>query len=764
MRPFRFRALGLAAGVLFASPQLLGASPVTLHGTVVDTTQAPVGAVRVSAEGTAQATTTAADGWFVLDLPAAPDRIRLVVEHARFHVVNRELTPSEAAGEIRIVLTPVTRIAEEVTVTAARLDLPLSDSPAGTSVAEAETLRTMPRGIGAEEALATVPGVKVDNQADGERVHLSIRGQGILTERGIRGVQVLVDGVPLNDPSGFVPDLYDVDWMSVERIEVLRGPVAYLYGGGSSGGIIEIATRSGGPEPLGGRLWADGGSYGFWKVNGDAGGTSGPLNYHVSASADRGDGYREHTAFWGNKASGKLSWQVSPRVRLNALLGATGYFNENAEGLNIEQVQEDPRQANPDALTYNEYQKTLRQTAAVTGTVDFSSSQVLTFAGYFRHTNFTESVPSSVQHRGLDSPGLSAQYLLRSQLGGLRNTLSLGADFDRQGIDEHRHPNLGNAVEGAELLSDQNAVQRRLGGFVQDRLELSARWALLAGLRHDDITNDLTDNLQANGLDLSGSARFEKVTGRVAVDWNAGPKADVFASWGQGFQPPATEELYANPEALGGFNTGLVPATSRGGELGLRGSLGSRVSYGVSSFLVDTQNDFERYRIEDRPLETFYRNAGNSRRWGLETQLRWFPVSALTLHAAYTFNHFTYTSYDSVTYGSDLAGHWVPNSPQHQLCLEAEYRWKGWVVGVSDLTLSKAYVDATNATWIDGYSLLGARAAHRFKLAKGEAELYAIGRNITGTRYIAFTEPDPDGNSYHPGPTAEFFGGIQIRF
>jgi iron complex outermembrane receptor protein len=758
------RALTLVAGFVLAGSQPLSASPLTLQGTVVDTTQAPVDAVKVSVEGVARAAATGADGRFVLELPAPPDPIRLVVEHAGFHTVRRELTPSEAAGEIRIVLAPATRIAETVTVTAARLDLPLSDTPAGTSVVEAETLRTMPRGIGAEEALATVPGVKVDNQADGERVHLSIRGQGILTERGIRGVQVLVDGVPLNDPSGFVPDLYDVDWMSVERIEVLRGPVAYLYGGGSSGGIIEIATPSGGPEPLGGRIWADGGSYGFWKVNGDAGGASGSVNYHVNAAAERGDGYREHTAFWGNKASGKLSWQVSPRVRLNALLGATGYFNENAEGLNVEQVQENPRLPNPDALTYNEYQKTQRQSAAVTGRVDFSSRQVLSFVGYFRHTNFTESVPSSVQHRGLDSPGLNVQYLLRSRLGGLRNTLSLGGDLDRQGIDEYRHPNLGGAVEGPELLSDQNARQRRLGGFVQDRLELSTRWALLAGLRYDDITNDLTDHLQANGLDLSGRARFEKVTGRVAVDWNASPKADVFASWGQGFLPPATEELYANPEALGGFNAGLVPATSRGGEVGVRGSLGPKVTYGVSGFHVDTENDFERYRIADRPLETFYRNAGNSSRWGLETQLRWFPVEALRLHAAYTFNHFTYTSYDSVTYGSDLAGNWVPNSPRHQLYVEAEYRWKGWVVGLNDLTLSKAYVDATNATWIDGYSLLGARAAHRWKLAKGEAELYAAGRNITGTRYIAFTEPDPDGNSYHPGPTAEFFGGIQVRF
>ncbi len=56
-----------------------------------------------------------------------------------------------------------------------------------------------------------MPGVKVDNQADGERVHLSIRGQGILTETGIRRIKVVLDGLPLNDPTGFAPDLFDVD-------------------------------------------------------------------------------------------------------------------------------------------------------------------------------------------------------------------------------------------------------------------------------------------------------------------------------------------------------------------------------------------------------------------------------------------------------------------------------------------------------------------------------------------------------------------------
>ncbi|PKP23649.1 MAG: hypothetical protein CVU06_07170, partial [Bacteroidetes bacterium HGW-Bacteroidetes-22] len=124
----------------------------------------------------------------------------------------------------------------EVVVKANKLPVTLKSNPGSISLVTTEILSTLPKTIGVEEALRLVPGVRVDNQHDGERVHLSIRGQGILTERGLRGIGVLIDGIPVNDPSGFAPDLYDVDWATVKKIEVLRGPSAGLYGGSSSGG------------------------------------------------------------------------------------------------------------------------------------------------------------------------------------------------------------------------------------------------------------------------------------------------------------------------------------------------------------------------------------------------------------------------------------------------------------------------------------------------------------------------------------------------
>jgi iron complex outermembrane receptor protein len=757
--------VGLILGLSATAPAATADDGLVVRGYVHDPQGMPLEGVRITVQESAHVAVTGPDGRFLLVLPVSLASATLRLENPLREPAVREIQPSGPPLDLDITLVPRLRVAESVTVTASRLDIPARDNPAATTVVTGPSLIFVPRGIGADETLLTVPGVKVDNQANGERVHLTMRGQGILAERGIRGIQVLLDGIPLNDPTGFAPDLYDVDWSEVDRIDVLRGPVAFLYGSGSSGGVVSIATRGGGNGRLGGNVFANAGSNGFYKVQGAVAGGGERLSGSVDLTRTSGDGYREHTAFWGNNLYGKLGWRPTTRLQLNAVVAATGYFNQNAEGLNLEWLAEDRCMANPDALKYNEYQKTIRQTAGVSGRLDLGAGQELGFVGYFRHTQYTESVPSSVQHRAMDSPGLSLQYTGRLGHDRLHSTLSVGVDLDGQTIDEYRRPNLGDAVEGPEKVSDQTADQGRVGLFAMARVEAGSRWAVLLGLRHDRIRNQLEDHLKANGLDLSGERIFGKSTGRVGVSFAATSRLDLYASWGQGFLPPATEEIYANPDALGGFNTRLMPASSRGGEVGARGSLGRELTYELTVFHLTTKDDFERYRIPDRPLETFYHNAGDTRRWGLETRVEWLPAPSFRLTAAYTLSDFVYTHYEGISLPGNLSGNALPNSPRHQGVLAAVYTWRDrWVVVANVQALSRAYVDATNAAWIDGYALVGLRLARSFTFDRRRLEVFVSGRNLTDVEYIAFTEPDPDGNSYHPGPEREVFAGLRLGF
>ena len=136
------------------------------------------------------------------------------------------------------------QLPQEVVVTAPRLNLPLKQITFATTVVDQDFLNTMPRFVSIDEALKIVPGVKIDNQANGNRLHLSIRGIGILTERGIRGIKILMDELPINDPTGFAPDFFDIDMTNISRIEVLRGPAASLYGGSATGGIVNVISKN----------------------------------------------------------------------------------------------------------------------------------------------------------------------------------------------------------------------------------------------------------------------------------------------------------------------------------------------------------------------------------------------------------------------------------------------------------------------------------------------------------------------------------------
>ena len=656
-----------------------------------------------------------------------------------------------------------TTLTSNIIVTAPRMDVPVKDTPSAVTVVDEKTLKkTESRTIAADEALKLVPGVKVDNQANGERVHLSIRGQGILTERGIRGVKVLLDGLPLGDPTGLTPDLFDVDWATVDRVEVFRGPASSLYGGGGSGGIINITTRDGGPTRATGDLFASGGSFGFFKGLVQAGGSTRSLNYRVSGSYTQGDGYRVHSAFDATNLYGKFRFDPAPTTRLTVIAIGTDYFNQNAEGLNIDQVEEDPTLPNPDALTFNEYQRTRRGTVGITGVTQVGRTADLTYSLYYRDTRWEESVPSSVQHRSYGAPGAFIQYTTLARSGSVNHHLSVGTDLDWQNIADQRRPNLGGAVEGPNLLSDQTIAQAGYAGFLIDRVELGAAWGAMLSVRYDQIRNELDDNLRLGGTDLSGTRNFDQTTGRVGVTWNPSKNFGAYAAWGQGFLPPTTEELTNNPADFGGLNQDLVPATSQGGEIGVRGNVGGTFAYEVGAFHLATENDFGRYRIQGRPLETFYRNAGSSTRWGVETLLGWKPSTVLAVEFAYTWNHFTYDTVTTIT-GETYTGTWLPNSPANLAYLDVELRPQAhWVLGVGAEYQSRSYIDPSNTLWTDPYTLVNLRVGYQWQGTNHHGEVVGIVRNLFDTKYIAFTEPDPDGNSYHPGPTREAFLGVRV--
>jgi outer membrane receptor protein involved in Fe transport len=260
----------------------------------------------------------------------------------------------------------------------------------------------------------------------------------------------------------------------------------------------------------------------------------------------------------------------------------------------------------------------------------------------------------------------------------------------------------------------------------------------------------------------------------------------IFLNWSQGFIPPSTEELASNPLGYSGFNTHLISATSTSMDLGARGFIGKKMYYEATGFIMNTKNDFFRFKQSGRGnQEVFYGNAGNSRRIGIETYFSYNPVHKLNLQLAYTFADYKYTSAEVDPVYTDTyvlttppaEGQYLPNSPRNQLYAEAvysvvpdlklrlgmEYQSK-WAI-YTDAKAYKGELDpAIYQNWQDGFNLYHAAISYKFSLWSLEWECDLSLQNITNQKYMAFTEPDPDGNAYQPGPGREVFLNLKIRF
>jgi iron complex outermembrane recepter protein len=683
---------------------------------------------------------------------------------------------------------------EEVVIKANRLPILLKNNPGSVSVVTPEALLSMPKAIAVDEALRLIPGVRIDNQHDGERVHVSIRGQGILTERGLRGIGVLIDGIQVNDPSGFVPDLYDVDWATVKKIEVLRGPAASLYGGGGAAGVLSITTSDGGSKPTGGQLSQSVGSNGFNKSLIQLDGSGRIVGYRISYSHTGGAGYRDHQAFWSNKLYEKINVRTSKKLLITQIISHTGYFQQNPEGLNLRQF-DNLRQANPDARPFNEYQKTIRTTMGILGKYTINELQDIEATAFLRSWNYKETSNKSAEYRNITNPGANIQYNLHLGSRIIKNNISIGADFKLQNINLYKLQSAGNPfrvesidetnLETDVLLANQIISQRGFGAFALYKFE-AGKFNLIGSFRYDAMYNELINKMISFDSSKT-SVNFNNTSARLGASYSINSSISVFANWSQGFMPPSTEELASNPVGYSGFNTHLVQALSGCGEIGIRGFYKDKISYELTGFILNTENDFFRFKQTGRGnQEVFYGNAGNSKRYGIESFISLWLLNNLNLQIAYTFASYKYVSANIDPVYTDpayilttppAAGQYLPNSPKHQLYSEVVYSFgkklklslgteyqSKWAV----YTDAKAYNGELDPllyqNWQDGFNLYNARISYNWNIGRLKGEFSIFARNFTNSTYMAFTEPDPDGNSYQPGPGREIFGNIMIKF
>ena len=663
---------------------------------------------------------------------------------------------------------------DSVVVSGSRVEHNTFDLPAAVDVVDAAGIGAHQARVNASEAVVAVPGVTGQNRQNyAQDLQISSRGFGARSAFGVRGIRLISDGIPASMPDGQgQAATFNLD--RAERIEVLRGPMAVVYGN-HAGGVIQMFTPDGkGAPSLEGGFVA--GSNNTWKADISAQGEVGGLGYVIDASRFATDGYRDHSKAEREQAMVKLTYRPSVDGKLTFIANSFRQTADDPQGQTWSGYQANPRSVAQPALDYNTRKSIDHMQGGLTYEHRFGDHSVLAsvYAGQ-RSTIQYQSIPAGPQanpkHSGgvidfdRDFAGASTRWIGRFQLAGGKLTTTVGVEYE-QAIDQRRgYENFIGTTLGVKG-NQRRAEEDRVASFDQyAQAEWQGeRWTFSGGLRHSNVSFSVKDAYLSNGND-SGNVSYEKTTPTIAAMFRLTPSVNIYASAARGFEAPTFNELfYSGPG--GTFSYNLKPSTSTHYETGLKAIIGNSTRLDLAVFQIETEDEL----VVDSASggRTTFRNAGQTLRRGLEAGLDSHWANNLTTRLAYTLLDARYDEAFTSSSGLINSGNRLPGVPAQSLFGELAWRHQasGFHAAVEGIARSKVYVEDTNTKQAaPAYAIANLRFGVDRKFGTLNLRTFLRFDNIFDRQYVGSVIVG-DGNSRYyeaaPGPT--WLAGVTARY
>ncbi|HEY4099848.1 MAG TPA: TonB-dependent receptor [Gemmatimonadales bacterium] len=655
----------------------------------------------------------------------------------------------------------------EVTVT--RQAAPLSSLGAAVTVIDSASVRRGRIGTGLDETLAFVPGVVAENRWNysvDERV--AIRGFGARSNFGLRGVKVLIDGVPQTLPDGQT-QLNNLDLGIVSRVEVMRSGASALYGN-AGGGVISFTTTAAPGVPWVITAAGEGGTFGTSKEELTAGGRTGPVGATLSLSRFSTDGSRQQSAAEQKRLNFGLDWAASPRTTVTVRLSSA----------------DDPRAQNPGALTATELalnpdsasaanirrgaDKSITQTQLAFGIHHDASHLHLdaTIFGLTRNLNNPLATPPPAPAAANEGTYVGIGRLL----GGARasatvdlGTLSLTGGFDAQSLRDNRTNRRSvGGVATDTLILDQTERVAEGAVFAQGSIPLTARLTARAGVRRDINHFSVGDHFLTDG-DASGSRTMQATSGDGGIAFSVSPHLTAWTDIATIFTTPTTTELANQPSGAGGFNPDLNPERSVNVEVGVRGAA-SALSYELAAYHTTTNDAIVPFN--EVGGRTYFTNAGSTHTRGIEGSLTWQVLPRLALVGTWTVTDDRFGEYRVVnpTSVDTLDGNRVAGIPQGvgRIGIRGSIG-HGFAIDVDQGFTSSMFADDDNtinvASW--GAGVTGARLSWHGTLDGLRATPYIAALNLFDRRYVGSVTTDgAGGRVFEPAAGRTIYVGMSL--
>ncbi|PXB68460.1 TonB-dependent siderophore receptor [Klebsiella pneumoniae] len=689
-----------------------------------------------------------------------------------------------ALPALLLPLIAAAQAADEQTmvVTAAPTTVSELDTPAAVSVVNGDEMRQAAPRVNLSESLGAVPGLQVQNRQNyAQDLQLSIRGFGSRSTYGVRGLRIYVDGIPATMPDG-QGQTSNIDIGSVDTIEVLRGPFSALYGN-SSGGVINVTSQTGTQPPT---VEANSyyGSFGTWhygmKATGAVGDGShaGDVDYTVSTNRFTTHGYRDHSGARKNLANARLGVRINDVSKLTLLLNSVDIKANDAGGLTADEWRDNPRQS-PRGDQYNTRKNTRQTQAGLRYERQLSAQDdlsVMMYAGERETTQF-QSIPRAPQLKPSHAGGvidLTRHYqgidTRLTHRGELLVPVTLTAGLDYENMSERRkgYENFV-MVNGAPQYGEQGALRRNernlmwnVDPYLQTQWQLTDKLSLDAGVRYSSVWFDSNDYYITPGNgDDSGDASYHKWLPAGSLKYALTDAWNVYLSAGRGFETPTINELSYRSDNQSGLNFGLKPSTNDTVEIGSKTRIGNGL---FTAALFQTNTDNEIVVDSSSGGRTSYKNAGKTRRQGMELGLDQQFGESWRLKAAWTWLDATYRT--NVCDDASCNGNRIPGIARNMGYASFGYQpEQGWYAGSDIRYMSDIMANDENTAKAPSWTVVGLTTGYKWSYGRMDMDLFGRIDNLFDREYVgSVIVNESNGRYYEPAPGRNYGIGLNLAW
>ncbi|HZS18824.1 MAG TPA: TonB-dependent receptor [Candidatus Udaeobacter sp.] len=626
-----------------------------------------------------------------------------------------------------------------------------------------------------DDLLQRTPGVFFQTDNGTEMTRISIRGSGIQSEDEPLGVQFMLDGLTLNQADGEAI-LEDFDLATIEYAEVFRGADALRYGSITLGGAINLVTATGyDADPFYVRL--EGGSFGYFRGQITSGGVSGPVDYIASVMGRVRDGFRDHSEENTERFFSDFGYKFNENLENRFYLTLDRTDRQLPGSLTKEQLNEDPQQANEDAVEqdFNKNWTFMR----LADKLSYRSEGYQFDAGLFWfHRDmdevgfFSPEFAEGITQFYSDNYGLSLNFISRSELFGRRNIFTIGLTFQLEREATQNYQNLGGhpgATTARNVgISINTPFYAENQHYLTDKLSFLSGIQLIYARRHfeDEFDSPFVGN-QTHTQDFFG---WNPKTGLL---YEVNRQTQLFVNFSGSWQPPSFDNMvdFTEGPSSAEVYSPLQPQQALTVEIGTRGERG-RFQWELSLYrswlhneLLEL-NDAQGNDLGDVNVNRSYHQGIEA---GLDIELL-RPVfsqkklkaleGSLRLSQSYTLNDFHFN--DDRVYGDNR----IAGIPIHVYEAELLYQAaNGFYAGPNlRCNLSNYPVDEANSLFADPYTLFGFKVGYRSRTG---LSVFFEAKNLTDERFASAVDAIADARTdnespevFHPGDGRSFYGGV----